>query len=142
MTLLELTQEIERVALSSPLVGYASTESHIEVLNDVTVANYPAVVIVPDGTHTVKRDTITFHVTVFYIDRLTEDLRNSAQVFSAGVQVLTELFRKLEESAGIVKVSDTIEMQNFLDDRRERMADTCGGTWAAAEITVNNIEWC
>lgn len=142
MTLLELTQEIERVALLSPLVGYSSTESHIEVLNDATVADYAAVVVVPDGTHTVKRDTVTFHITLFYIDRLTDDLRNSAQVFSAGVQVLTEIFRKLEESNGIVKVSDTIEMQNFLDDRRERMADMCGGTWAVAEITVNNIELC
>ncbi len=142
MTLLELTDAIEQLALTSPIVHYAASGANVYTLNDRTVKDYAAIYIMPDGTHTVMTDTTRYHLTIFYIDRLTSDHSNSAQIFSSGIQVLTNLVRGIADIDGVADVNADLTVQNFIEPSREKMSDMCAGAYISATVTVPNGATC
>lgn len=142
MTLLELTDAIEQLALTSPIVHYAASGANVYTLNDRTVKDYAAIYIMPDGTHTVTTDTTRYHLTIFYIDRLTSDHSNSAQIFSSAIQVLTNLVRGIADIDGVADVNADLTVQNFIEPSREKMSDMCAGAYISATITVPNGSTC
>lgn len=142
MTLLELTDAIEQLALTSPIVHYAASGANVYTLNDRTVKDYAAIYIMPDGTHTVTTDTTRYHLTIFYIDRLTSDHSNSEQIFSSGIQVLTNLVRGIADIDGVADVNADLTVQNFIEPSREKMSDMCAGAYISATVTVPNGATC
>ncbi len=142
MTLLELTDAIEDLALSSPLIHYADSGADVYDLNNRTVVDYPAVYIMPDGVHTITQNTTQYHLTIFYIDRLVADKTNAEQIFSTGIQVLSNLVRGIREIDGVLSTGDTVSIQNFINTEQEKLCDVCAGAYAIANVTVANDSTC
>lgn len=142
MTLLELTDAIEQLALTSPIVHYAASGANVYTLNDRTVKDYAAIYVMPDGTHIVSENTTRYHLTIFYIDRLTADHINAEQIFSTGIQVLTNLVRGIADLDSVVAVGSDFTVQNFIEQSREKMSDMCAGAYISGTVTVPNGSTC
>lgn len=142
MTLLELTDAIERLALSSPLVHYAESGADVYNLNDGTITDYPAVYIMPDGVHTVTQNATQYHLTIFYIDRLVADKSNAQQIFSTAIQELSNLIRGIRDMDGVLATGDTVSIQNFINTEQEKLSDVCAGAYAITTVTVANTTTC
>lgn len=142
MTLLELTDAIEDLALSSPIIHYADSGADVYDLNNRTVVDYPAVYIMPDGVHTVGKNTTQYHLTIFYIDRQTADNTNTEQVFSTGIRELSNLVRGIRDIEGVLAISDTASVQNFINTEQEKLSDVCAGAYIITTVTVSNDSAC
>lgn len=142
MTLLELTNAIERLAVASPLIGYAASGSDVYDLNARTVKDYPAVYIMPDGVHTLTHNATQYHLTIFYVDRLVADKTNAEQIFSTGIQVLSNLVRGIRDLDGVLSVGDTVSIQNFINTEQEKLSDVCAGAYAIVNISAGNDTTC
>lgn len=142
MTLVELTDAIEALALTSPVIHYADSGADVYDLNGRTVVNYPAVYIMPDGVHTVGRNTTQYHLTIFYIDRLVADKTNAEQVFSTAIRELSNLVRGIRDINGVVNIGDTASVQNFINTEQEKFSDVCAGAYIITTVTVENDSSC
>lgn len=142
MTLLELTDAIEDLALSSPIIHYADSGADVYDLNNRTVVDYPAVYIMPDGVHTVGKNTTQYHLTIFYIDRQTADNTNTEQVFSTGIRELSNLVRGIRDIEGVLAISDTASVQNFINTEQEKLSDVCAGAYIITTVIVSNDSAC
>lgn len=142
MTLLELTDAIEDLALSSPIIHYADSGADVYDLNNRTVVDYPAVYIMPDGVHTITQNTTQYHLTIFYIDRLVADKTNAEQIFSTGIRVLSNLVRGIRDIDGVLTIGDTATIQNFINTEQEKLSDMCAGAYIITTVTVSNDSAC
>lgn len=96
----------------------------------------------PDGVHSVTRNTTQYHLTIFYIDRLVADKSNAQQVFSTAVKVLANLMRGIRDIEGVLNVSDTVSVQNFINTEPSKLSDVCAGAYAIATVSVANDSDC
>lgn len=142
MTLIELTDKIEALAKANPLCRYAESGATIYNLNNRTVRDYAAVYISPDGTHTIGANMTTYALTIFYIDRLADDLRNEQQIFSTAIAFLRNLIRGVRDLDGVISVGDTMTAQNFIEKAQEKMSDKCAGAYITVQVSVRNDSDC
>lgn len=135
MTLYELVQIIEDVAIAQPSVQMI-VENDVYRLNEIADARY-GVFAFTQGAHqaVADGDFITYNLILFYVDRLSDDYSNQLAVQSAGITTLDNILMTLSERG--VQVGD-YSLQPF----NQRFADMCAGVYATVALTVPRDVLC
>ena len=135
MTLLEIIRAIEDAAAMQPSVAMIVEEDVLR-LNSYADARYGAFVWT-QGRHraTAGDDFTRYSFTLFYIDRLRNDIANQVEVQSVGMDTLRNVLEILRER-GIEP--ETYEFQPF----NQRFADECAGVYCSVIFVVENGSAC
>ena len=130
MTLLETIKAIEMVASQQPSVNMI-VENDVFRLNEKADARYGVFAFV-QGQHSTSVDSslITYAFTMFYVDRLKNDLSNQIEIQSVGIQTLDNIIRMLDER-GITPMTD-YSFQVF----NQRFLDECAGVFCNVSLSV------
>lgn len=135
MTLLELIRVMEGAAAGQPAV-HSIVRTNMSKLNDAPNARYGAFGWV-QGVHggSAESDLERYAFSLFYVDRLTADKRNSTEIVSVGCEVLGAVLRYMAENVCDVS-SWTLHPFNY------RFKDECAGVWAEVEFSVPTSTPC
>lgn len=137
MTLKTLLNSIADLAINEKIIQYSVAGTSLYQLNPKQIDAYPVLFQSPTGEHLVTENYTTYTITLYYFDRLTEDSINDIDIYSASIEELKNLVRKIENLEGIQKVVDGYRITNFADT--ESFDDRLAGAYTTIEIvTVNN----
>jgi hypothetical protein len=128
MTLLEVIRSIEIAARRQPAVRMV-VQNDIFRLNTIADARY-GVFAWTQGRHrsdATAPDWVRYSFTLFYVDRLRNDIANQVEVQSVGMDVLQNVLRILRD-AGIEP--ESYEFQTF----NQRFADECAGVYCSVVL--------
>lgn len=134
MTLDFLLKTIGQIAINNKLVNYYAAGGSIYELNALDIKDYSLIYVSPTGNHETTGNYTSYQLTLFYIDRLTDDSSNEVQIFSTGVEVIKDLVRKIGDLSDVLSVSNQYIIQNFTET--EKMSDRCAGAYATVSVTV------
>ena len=140
MTLKNLCNAISQLAINEKIINFATAGTSLYSLNPKNIENYPVLFSSPTGNHIVTENTTTYAVTLFYFDRLSEGDENNLDIYSAAVEQLKTLVRKIETLEGVLKVEDNYYITNFADT--ETFDDRLAGAWCEIKIVTNNLFLC
>ena len=137
MTLYELVRKIERIASAQPSINMI-VENDIDKLNAVGEAQYGVFAFV-QGQHSTSAnsDWMTYSLTLYYIDRLTEDDSNLLEVQSVGVQTLDNIVRILAQDDPHISVGN-YTFQPF----SHSFTDECAGVYITVSIQALRCGMC
>ena len=136
MTLLEVIRAIEDAAAHQPSVAMI-IENDVLRLNSYADARYGAFVWT-QGRHRTDPtypDWIRYSFTLFYIDRLRNDIANQVEVQSVGIETIQNVLRVLRD-AGLDP--ETYEFQAF----NQRFADECAGVFCSVVLLTDTGSEC
>lgn len=137
MTLKTLLNSIADLAINEKIIQYSVAGTSLYQLNPKQIDAYPVLFQSPTGEHLVTENYTTYTITLYYFDRLTEDSINDIDIYSASIEELKNLVRKIENLEGVQKVVDGYRITNFADT--ESFDDRLAGAYTTIEIvTVNN----
>lgn len=128
MTLLEVIRAIEDAAARQPAVSMI-VENDVFRLNSYADARY-GVFAWTQGRHRADAtapDWVRYSFTLFYVDRLRNDIANQVEVQSVGMDVMQNVLRILRD-AGIEP--ESYEFQTF----NQRFADECAGVYCSVVL--------
>jgi hypothetical protein len=85
----------------------------------------------------VDEDSTQYNFTLFYIDRLTDDLNNKINVQTTGVEIVKQILARLVDEIGTLTVN-SVDYTMFT----EKFADMCGGVFCNVVLDdyTNNLE--
>ncbi len=128
MTLFETISRIEQAAAKQPAVNMI-VQDDVFKLNNCPDARY-GVFAWTQGTHSAEADSdfVTYQFSLYYVDRLRDDLRNRLEVQSDAVQVLDNILRELSEEWGLEHWDFTTFSQRFTDQ--------CAGAFCTVTVSV------
>ena len=130
MTLYETIKMLEDVAAKQPAV-HGIVRQDAQRLNERPDLQYGCIAW-QQGTHyeSADADIARYAFTLFYIDRLTPDKGNAAEVQSVGCEVLGSILRYVAErtECGVEEWS--------LHPFTYRFKDECAGVWAEVVLEV------
>lgn len=135
MTLLQLIRTIERVAAEQPAVG-TIVRSDIFRLNAAPSVKYGAFAWLQGEHRAGAGSLMDYTFTFFYADRLTADRTNEIEVQSVGVEVLTNIVRRLED-LGVYCEGD-VTFRTF----NQRFSDECAGVFCNVTLQVLKDDLC
>lgn len=135
MTLVETIRLVERIASGQPAVNMI-VKNDIFRLNAAPDARY-GVFAWTQGEHSAGADDalMTFSFTFFYVDRLTADRHNEAEVQSVGITTLTNILRTLADD-GVVVGDYAFSTFN------QRFLDECAGVYTTVTLGVPVLGLC
>lgn len=128
MTLYDIIQAFEAIALDQPTIQMV-VKDDIYSLNDHPEAKY-GVFGYTQGQHSVNSDMMTYALTLFYVDRLTETGDNRLFIQSVGMDTLANILAIIAEEYPVEVASSTF------DSFTERFSDECAGVMASVTITT------
>lgn len=133
-TLLQVIRAVEAIAKAQPGVAMV-VPNDVFRLNAIPDAKY-GVFAWTQGEHREDLDAglLTVALTLFYVDRLTDDKRNELEVQSVGVSLLGNILRTAQE-AGIY-VAGTVRYNTF----NQRFLDECAGVYCSVDLQVP-LDW-
>lgn len=140
MTLKDATTAISALAKQQKIINYAAAGADVTELNFNTVDSYPALFIAPTGSHTVKKDTTIYRITIFYLDRLLNDNQNMMDILSVSVEQLKNIVKGINLIEGVVNVDFNYEITNFTET--EAMNDKVAGGYANIDMELVNDTTC
>lgn len=140
MTLKQLIDAIAKLAIDQKCIQYSAAGTSIYQLNPKSVDAYPVLFLSPTGNHLVMNNYTTFEITLYYLDRLTEDSINDIVIFSAAIEQLKNIIRGIETLEGVMKVEEGYRITNFSDT--ESFNDRLAGGFCTIEVTVKNEDIC
>lgn len=140
MTLKYLLNIISRRAINQKCINYASAGSDIYQLNALRVDSYPVLYVSPTGNHMVSENTTTYELTLYYLDRLTEDNINDIDIQSAAIEQLKNIVLTIGEIDGVVRVSESYSITNFIET--EAFSDRLAGAYCTIQVEVLNNFVC
>ena len=128
MTFAQFVERLKAVALSQPSVRTV-VENDVFRLNAQPSVEY-GVFAFTQGQHNANLDTgvTTYTMTLFYVDRLTEDASNEVEVQSVGMDTLRNIIATLADEFGIT--AWTINTFN------QRFTDLCAGAFATVAVSI------
>lgn len=128
MTLIEFIRVLEGVAAEQPSVNMIVRDNVLRV-NDNPNDRYGAFVWT-QGQHTdsAVTDSRLLRFTLFYVDRLTADEGNRAEVQSVGMDTLGNIIRTLADEFDVAEWS--------VDTFAQRFTDQCAGAFATVAFRV------
>lgn len=135
MTLQEVIRAIEDAAAVQPAVGMI-VENDIFRLNSYADARYGVFAWV-QGRHrgSAGDDFLRYSFTLYYVDRLRNDLANQVEVQSVGIETIQNVLRVLRD-AGLDP--ETYEFQAF----NQRFADECAGVFCSVVLLTDTGSEC
>ena len=140
MTLKNLIDKIAKLAIDQKCIQYSAAGTSIYQLNPKSVDAYPVLFQSPTGEHIVADNYTTYSITLYYLDRLTEDSINDIVIYSAAIEQLKNLVRGIETLEGVMKVEEGYRITNFNDT--ESFNDRLAGAFCTIEVTTVNNEIC
>ena len=140
MTLKNLLNAINTLALNEKIINYATAGTSLYSLNPKNIENYPVLFSSPTGDHLVEERTTTFSITLFYFDRLAAGDEDNIDIYSAAIEQLQTLILKIGNLNGVLKVEDGYRITNFADT--ETFDDRLCGAYAQIDIVTNNLYLC
>ncbi len=138
MTLKTLIDRIGKLAIDEKIINFSAAGNDIYSLNGMNIDGYPVLFTCPAGTHTVRDNTTTYSLTLFYIDRLLEDGSNDIDIYSVSIEQLKNLILKIDNIIGVLGVEEVYTITNFETDPG-KMDDFCGGAYATIKVKTSNI---
>ena len=129
MTLQQVIAAIESTAAKQPAVNMI-VRNDIFRLNAAPDCRY-GVFAWLQGQHAgaVTDDLVHYRFTLFYADRLTADKHNQLEVQSVGIEVLSDVLRRLDEAG--LPVEEGYAFRTF----NERFHDECAGVFC--DVTID-----
>lgn len=140
MTLKELLIHLQDTAIKEKLVNYSKSFTTLAQFNEDTIKDYSALIFQPSNNDSIREQTTTFHITMYYIDRLLDDESNSIDIISSATEVLKDMIAFLRKDEMIIDVNAEQNINFFFE--REKFADNCGGAYTDIYITVANENIC
>lgn len=140
MTLLKLLREISRMAINQQIINYAAGGSDIYALNSQTIKGYPVLFSSPTGSHNVEKNTTSFSITLYYLDRLLDSSENELDILSTAVEELKNIVRNIEQIPGVIGVADEYQITNFTEV--EAMSDRVAGAFTTLTVICSNETTC
>lgn len=136
MTLYKVIEKLNEIALRQPNVRTAKEGNIYEALNANPSIKY-GVFFVTQGTHTEDETWDHYTFTLFYVDRLENDMDvNRLQVQSIGKELLSNIIRTFEEEVDCEY--DIISYTTFT----QRFADECAGAYAQITFDIPKDNYC
>lgn len=132
MTLVEIINEIKRIADKQPNINYVG-EGDIYSLNSLPNIDY-SVFFITQNAHNQTENTITYNFNLYYVDRLTENQDNTLDIQSAGILMLGNIINTINELIDEVELVYDIQFQPFT----HKFADDCAGVYATCSFEVSN----
>lgn len=135
MTLAQLIQIIERVAMQQPSLKMI-VQSDVFRINSAPSLRY-GVFAWTQGQHSGSINGMTtYNFTLFFVDRLTEDKKNQIEVQSVGCETIGNILRTLSEEYDI-------EIGNYsIQPFNQRFTDDCAGVFCNVSFQVLPTSIC
>lgn len=140
MTLKQLLKEIGELAINEKLVNFAASAGSIGEINPVPINYYPLLFITPSGSHQVNENTVTYQITLTYVDRLLEDSSNDIDIYSNSIEELQNIINGIKHIPDVVGVDEIYEIRNFTDT--EALNDRVSGSYCTIKIMVLKETLC
>lgn len=130
MTLTEVINEILTVAKRQPLVHEAGEGDIYDRLNGSKRVDY-SVVWLTQGSHYSREGWMTYRFTVFYVDRLLNDLgANRLEIQSTGIKALRNIVLTVCDDLGVDEPDLTFTPFT------QRFRDETAGVYTSIDITL------
>lgn len=137
MTLYEVVDSFLSIAKNVPNINYVG-QGDIYSLNTLPNVEY-GVFFITQTNHQMSENTITYNLTLFYVDRLKADGSNKLQIQSQGISTLGNIINLFSLHNDEVDIEYDIQYTTFL----QRFADECSGVFCNVSITTdNNVGLC
>ncbi len=135
MTIKQLIATIEKIASKKPNINYVGV-GNVYDLNTKPDVKYSVLYITPSKTD-VYENEVTHSVTIFYIDRLTDNLDNKLEIQSNGTREITNIINHLVNTED-VEVNYPLSFTPF----NQRFADDCAGVFTTITFSVEGEGLC
>ena len=134
MTLSQLISIIEGVAMQQPSINMV-VQNDVYRINSAPSLQY-GVFAWTQGQHSGSINGMTtFQFTLFYVDRLTEDLSNQIEIQSVGCETLGNILRALD--------AYDVDVQTYtLQPFNQRFTDECAGVFCNVSLAVLPTSSC
>lgn len=128
MTFAQFVEKLKVVALAQPSIR-TIVENDVFRLNALPSVEY-GVFAFTQGQHRASLDTAvtTYVMTLFYVDRLTEDASNEVEVQSVGISTLKNIIATLADDFGAT--------QWTINTFNQRFTDLCAGAFATVAVEI------
>ena len=140
ITLERLLYSLSNLAINEKLVNYAAAGASFNILNGLTVKDYPVIFIQPQGQHKFEENFTTYSLNIFYVDRLSSDDANDIAIYSTAIEVLKNYLRKVEMQSYVVGIETVYYGENFVDTHGK--SDRCAGCVMKVKIKILNEGIC
>lgn len=135
MTLAQLIRVIEGVAMQQPSINMV-VQNDVFRINSAPSLKY-GVFAWTQGQHSGSiNGMLTYSFTLFYVDRLTEDLSNQIEVQSVGCETIGNILRTLAEEYDVEVGGYTMQPFN------QRFTDECAGVFCSVNLQVSPVSVC
>lgn len=135
MTIKQLTEAIEKIAIKKPNINYVGV-GNVYDLNEKPDVKYSVIYLTPSKTD-IYENYISHSITIFYIDRLTDNLDNKLDIQSNGAREITNVINHLVNTEDI-EVDYPISFTPF----NQRFVDDCAGVFTTITFTVDGEGLC
>lgn len=132
MTLQDIIKNLKDIALKQHNINYAN-EGDVYMLNSLPNLDY-GVFFVTQTNHSQSVNTVTYNLTLYYIDRLLTDESNKLQIQSNGIIVLGNIINIFNQKYDDVEIVYDITYNTFT----HQFADACAGVYATVQIIADN----
>lgn len=140
MTLKSLLDDIAKLAIRQKCIQYSAAGTSLYQLNPKNIDAYPVLFQSPTGDHTINENSITYEISLYYLDRLLEDNSNDIDIYSAAISQLQNIVKGIEEMPQVLKVNEGYTITNFSDV--ESFDDRLAGAFTSIEIVTEKNNVC
>lgn len=134
MTLRLLTDILSRYAIASKSFNYVFA-GNLSEINPLSIKEYPLLVITANGPFREADNTMQYHMTLFYLDRLLNDNCNLQDVYSVGTEALRNFILGARAMEFVVDIPFG-SFQPYRATDAQVVADRCAGVYVEIDITV------
>lgn len=131
MTLIEIVNEFENIARKQPNINYVGN-GDIYSLNGLPNIDY-SVFFITQSEHQQSENTVTYNLTLYYVDRVLKDGDNTLSVQSTGMMVLANIINIFNQLNPDVEVDYDINYTTFT----HKFTDDCAGVFCSVSITAD-----
>lgn len=129
MNLFNVVNIIEHVAMKQPNIRQFAEGSVYDINSNPS--NKYSNIVLTQREHTETEKTFVFNFVIFFVDRLMDNLEsNKLQVQSHGIDVLSNIFKTLEQEYDFEVTNKTYTTYT------ERFTDLCAGAYSNVRIEV------
>lgn len=137
MTLVEVTNLLEYIAKNQPNINTVVGSGDIFDLNKENYQVRYSAFCATQRTHTFDENFVTFNFTLYYVDRLTTDLRNKIEVQSTAVDTLTNIYKTIKNNVSFLEINAG-EIVTFT----EKFTAECAGAYMNVGIITSYESLC
>ena len=138
MTLVEIINDLNRIALNQPAINEVLNSGDIYDLNSHRDAHF-GVFCATQGQHIydIEEQQMTYVFNLFYVDRLLSDNSNKNDIQSTGISTLKNIINTIREENYEMEVPEV-----YFDTFTERFSELCAGAYASVKFVVDADNNC